>query len=75
VGEQFATSQHTGDATLQVLDDYQRLDATLFWSVSDSLGMTVSVENLFDSAASTAVGFPAPGLLWRFGLQWKTGQQ
>lgn len=74
VGEQFATSQHTGEASLHELDDYQRFDANLFWSVSDSLDMTLSVENLFDSAASTAVGFPAPGLLWRVGLQWKTGQ-
>jgi iron complex outermembrane receptor protein/vitamin B12 transporter len=74
VGEQFATSQHTGAATLHELDNYQRFDANLFWSVSDSLGMTVSVENLFDSSASTAVGFPAPGLLWRVGLQWQTGQ-
>jgi vitamin B12 transporter len=74
VGEQFATSQHTGEATLHELDNYQRLDANLFWSVSDSLRMTVSVENLFDNSASTAVGFPAPGLLWRVGLRWQVGQ-
>jgi len=74
VGEQFATSQHTGEASLHELDNYQRFDANLFWSVSESLDMTVSVENLFDSATSTAVGFSAPGLLWRIGLQWKTGQ-
>lgn len=74
VGEQFATSQHTGEATLHELDNYQRLDANLFWSVSDSLKMTMSVENLFDNSATTAVGFPTPGLLWRVGLQWKTEQ-
>lgn len=74
VGEQFATSQHTGEATLHELDSYQRLDANLFWSVSDSLKMTVSVENLLDNSAATAVGFPAPGLLWRVGLQWKSAQ-
>ncbi|MEN0039223.1 MAG: TonB-dependent receptor [Cellvibrio sp.] len=74
VGEQFATSQHTGEATLHELDSYRRLDANLFWSVSDSLKMTVSVENLFDNSATTAVGFPAPGLLWRVGLQWKSAQ-
>lgn len=73
VGEQFATSQHTGEATLHELDSYQRLDANLFWSVSESLKMTMSVENLFDNSATTAVGFPAPGLLWRVGLQWKAG--
>ncbi|MDF3014538.1 MAG: hypothetical protein K0Q78_2742, partial [Cellvibrio sp.] len=74
VGEQFATSQHTGEATLHELDDYQRFDANLFWVVSDSLEMTMSVENLFDNSATTAVGFPAPGLLWRVGLQWQTAQ-
>ncbi|MCE3251249.1 MAG: hypothetical protein K0Q67_259 [Cellvibrio sp.] len=73
-GEQFATSQHTGEATLHELDDYQRFDANLFWVVSDSLEMTMSVENLFDNSATTAVGFPAPGLLWRVGLQWQTAQ-
>ncbi len=74
VGEQFGTSQHTGEATLHELDSYQRVDANLFWTVSDSLKMTMSVENLFDNSATTAVGFPAPGFLWRVGLQWQTGQ-
>jgi len=72
LGEQFATSQHTGEATLHELEGYQGLDANLFWSVSDTLEMTLAIENLFDKDASTAVGFPAPGLLWRVGLQWQT---
>lgn len=72
LGEQLATSQHTGEATLHELEGYQGLDANLFWSVSDTLEMTLALENLFDKDASTAVGFPAPGLLWRVGLQWQT---
>ncbi len=71
LGEQFATSQHTGEATLYELEGYQGLDANIFWSVSDTLELTVAIENLFDKDASTAVGFPVPRLLWRVGLQWQ----
>ncbi|RZA01814.1 MAG: TonB-dependent receptor, partial [Moraxellaceae bacterium] len=74
VSEQFATSQHTGEATLHKLDAYQRLDGNIFWTINNSLRMNFSVENLFDSSATTAVGFPAPGLLWRVGLRWNMEQ-
>ncbi|PUA28846.1 MAG: hypothetical protein B0W54_10545 [Cellvibrio sp. 79] len=70
VGEQFATSQHTGTATLHELDAYQRVNASLFWSISDALVMDFAVENLFDAEATTAVGFPAAGLSARVGLRW-----
>lgn len=71
VGEQFATSHHTGDALVQSLDDYHRVDATLFWRVSESLEANVTVQNLFDSEYETAVGFPAPQLQWRVELHWQ----
>lgn len=74
VGEQFATSQHTGTTTLHELDAYPRVDASLFWSISDALVMNVSVENMFDNNATTAVGFPAPGVMARIGLRWNSGQ-
>lgn len=71
VGEQYATSQHTGAVTLEKLDAYNRMDANLFWSISDSLEINVTVENLFDEDYQNAIGFPAPGLLWRAGLRWQ----
>lgn len=71
IGEQFATSQHTGTAVVHELSDYHTVDGNLFWSISDSLEASFSVENLFDATYETAVGFPAPGLLWRVGLRWQ----
>lgn len=75
VGKQFATAQYTGDATLHELDAYERVDANLFWTVSDALKVNFTVENLFDASATSAVGFPAPGLLWRAGLRWEFASQ
>lgn len=71
VGEQYATSQHTGTVTLEKLDAYNRMDANLFWSISDSFEANFTVENLFDADYQNAIGFPAPGLLWRAGLRWQ----
>jgi outer membrane cobalamin receptor len=71
VGEQYATSQHTGTVTLEKLDAYNRLDANLFWSIGDSLEINFTVENLFDENYQNAIGFPAPGLLWRAGVRWR----
>jgi len=70
IGKQFATSQHTGTATLHELGAYQRVNASLFWSISQSLVMDLAVENLFDTDAATAVGFPVAGLSARVGLRW-----
>jgi len=70
IGKQFATSQHTGTATLHELGVYQRVNASLFWSISQSLVMDLAVENLFDTDAATAVGFPVAGLSARVGLRW-----
>lgn len=74
LGEQFATSQHTGATTLQELDAYQRLDATLFWSLSDSLSIHFALDNALDNQGSTAIGFPIPERLWRIGARWTLGQ-
>ncbi len=70
VGEQFATSQHTGEAVVHELNDYHRIDGNLFWEISDALEASLTLENLLDENYQTAVGFPAPGLLWRAGLRW-----
>lgn len=74
VGEQYATSQHTGQVTLEKLDSYQRLDANLFWSISDAVEANFTVENALDTDYQNAIGFPAPGLLWRVGLRWQLGK-
>lgn len=74
VGEQYATSQHTGVVTLEKLDAYNRLDANLFWSISSALEANFTVENLFDADYQNAIGFPAPGVLWRVGVRWQPGQ-
>lgn len=73
-GDQYATSQHTGDATLHTLAGYDRIDANIFWTPNDSLTLNFTVENLLDKTAHTAVGFPTPGILWRAGLRWNFSQ-
>jgi iron complex outermembrane receptor protein/vitamin B12 transporter len=73
-GDQYATSQHTGEATLHTLEGYDRIDANIFWTPNDSLTLNFTVENLLDKTAHTAVGFPTPGLLWRAGLRWSFSQ-
>ncbi|RYY04934.1 MAG: TonB-dependent receptor [Gammaproteobacteria bacterium] len=72
--DQYATSQHTGDATLETLNGYERIDATIFWALNNSLTLNFTLENVLDKTAHTAVGFPTPGLLWRAGLRWSFGQ-
>lgn len=73
-GDQYATSQHTGDATLHTLEGYDRIDATIFWTPNNSLTLNFTLENLLDKTAHTAVGFPTSGLLWRAGIRWKFSQ-
>lgn len=73
-GDQYATSQHTGDATLTTLAGYERIDANIFWTLNSSLTLSFTVENLLDKTAHTAIGFPTPGLLWRAGLRWSFSQ-
>jgi len=72
--DQYATSQHTGDATLETLNGYERIDATIFWTLNNSLTLNFTLENVLDKTAHTAVGFPTPGLLWRAGLRWSFSQ-
>lgn len=71
VDEQFASSQHTGNAVFAKLDDYHRVDVNLFWNINEVVKANFTVENLLDEDYQTAIGFPAPGLLWRVGLRWQ----
>lgn len=71
VDEQFASSQHTGDTVFEKLDEYHRVDASVFWDINEVVKANFTLENMLDEEYQTAVGFPAPGLLWRVGLRWQ----
>ena len=71
VDEQFASSQHTGGTVFEKLDEYHRVDANVFWNINEVVKANFTLENVLDEEYQTAVGFPAPGLLWRVGLRWQ----
>jgi vitamin B12 transporter len=71
VGEQYATSQHTGDTILRKLEDYQQLNGNLFWEITEAVEANFTIENMLHEEYQTAIGFPAPGVMWRVGLRWQ----
>ncbi|VUD67594.1 Vitamin B12 transporter BtuB [Thalassocella blandensis] len=71
VGEQYATSQHTGDVSLHELDAYTTLAASAFYTVTEQLELNLAVENMLDEEYQTAYGFPAPGRLMRLAMSFQ----
>ena len=69
-GEQWAASRHTGEELTVELDDYHRLDWALHWQPAVSWQFSLSADNLLDESYETAVGFPAPGRLFRLGVRY-----
>ncbi|NOG59565.1 MAG: TonB-dependent receptor [Proteobacteria bacterium] len=71
MGEQFASSMHTGASMVQTLSDFHRVD----WNVRKQFGKAVHLElaldNLLDENFRTAVGFPGPGRTARFSICFK----
>lgn len=61
VDERFATSLYTGSTVEQVLDAYNRLDASAHWQMNTNVRFSLSLGNLTDENYYTDVGFPATG--------------
>lgn len=59
VGESLDFSVPTGERTL---DDYNRTNLAVTWTVVPTLQLFVKVDNLFDADYEEAIGFPAPGI-------------
>ena len=69
VGESKDSSVPTGQVTLA---DYVRVDVSASWRIwGSAVYATMAVQNLFDSSYEEAVGFPAPGILPRLGLEYR----
>jgi hypothetical protein len=47
------------------------VDANLRWSATPQLTVALAVDNLFDAAYEDAIGFPAPGLRPRLGVNYR----
>jgi vitamin B12 transporter len=61
VDERLAVSRHTGADVQQVLDAYNRLDASATWQLVPKLQLGLALENLTDEVYYTDIGFPAVG--------------
>ncbi len=66
VGEVPDSSIPTGDVTL---DPYARVDLTVNWTINANWSAFLVVDNLFDADYEEFVGFPAPGINPRVGVQ------
>ncbi|WP_165399338.1 TonB-dependent receptor [Alteromonas sp. KUL49] len=60
MSETLATSLHTGDFSVLTLPSHIVIDITHQMSLSAHQRLVFAVDNLFDKAYQTAVGFPAP---------------
>ena len=69
VGEQWASSRHTGEQVTGELDDYHRLDWVLRWQLVRAWELQLSVDNILDESYETAVGFFAPSREFRLGVR------
>lgn len=68
-----ASSLHTGQSVVSVIDDYHRLDWRLSWQPAPVFNAELAVDNLLDANYETAVGFPAPGRMLRLALTLQYG--
>jgi vitamin B12 transporter len=68
VGEQWASSRHTGEQVTEKLDNYYRLDWVLRWQLARAWELKMSVDNILDEDYETAVGFSAPSREFRLSV-------
>jgi vitamin B12 transporter len=61
VDDRLAASRYTGDAVIETLDQYNRLDLGAKWKVNSQLTVNLSIENLADEKYMNDVGFPTIG--------------
>jgi outer membrane cobalamin receptor len=66
VGEVSDSSIPTGDRKLEA---YARVDVAATWTLTSTWRVFLAVDNLFDADYEEAVGFPAPGVSPRGGIQ------
>lgn len=66
VGKTLDSSIPTGDVTL---DAYARVDVAANWTLNTIWRVFLTVDNLFDADYEEFVGFPAPGINPRLGVQ------
>ncbi len=68
VGKVKDSSFPTGN---QTLDSWVRVDLSASWSPREHLRFYLEIDNLFDADYEEALGFPAPGVRPRAGVQWR----
>ena len=69
VDERFAVSRYTGEGVEQVLDAYNRFDASAQWQINTLTQLGLSLENLGDENYYTDIGFPATGASAKLNLK------
>ena len=70
-GEQWSTTRYAASEESRELDAYHRIDWALRWTLAEDWQLRVSADNLLDEDYQTSIGFPAPGRLFRFGVQFE----
>jgi outer membrane cobalamin receptor len=68
VGSVKDSSIPTGPDTL---DPWTRVDLSAVWRLSEHITVFLEIDNLLDSDYEEAIGFPAPGIRPRAGVQWR----
>jgi vitamin B12 transporter len=68
VGPVKDSSIPTGPDTL---DSWTRVDLSAIWRLTSNITVFLEIDNLLDSDYEEAIGFPAPGIRPRAGVQWR----
>jgi outer membrane receptor protein involved in Fe transport len=61
VDDRLAASRYTGDAVVEILDSYNRLDLGAKWTINTHVNIHVRLENITDEEYLNDIGFPAIG--------------
>lgn len=69
VNERFAVTRYSGADDEQVLDAYNRFDASAQWQINKLTQLGLSLENLTDENYYTDIGFPAAGTSAKLNLK------
>jgi iron complex outermembrane receptor protein/vitamin B12 transporter len=68
VGEQYASSLHTGEFVVEELNNYHRLDWNIRYQLNRSIALDLALDNLLDEDYQTAVGFVTAGRTARLAI-------
>lgn len=61
VDDRLAASRYTGDAVVETLDNYNRLDVGAKWTINTHVNIHLRFENITDEEYLNDIGFPAVG--------------